>query len=125
MKNLGAVEMECPYCGKKIIGVSEKQAQHLFKIHVFSRHKQLIEPSGEERKLVDFISSLPMEIVSALRDEKKQRLILDVLEGRVKTFKYLSKKPSWEEILKKAKKFGMGKSELITYCLNYWYEEMK
>jgi hypothetical protein len=57
-----------------------------------------------------------------LEDEDKRKLVVDVLEGKVKTFKYLNDKPSWAEVSEKMKRFGIRKNEAISELLKNWYE---
>jgi hypothetical protein len=95
------------------------------RVHQYTKHLQYETPSEEDKKLLSLISSLPKPIVEALNDENKRKLILDVLEGRLKTFKYLNQKPSWAEVLDIAEKMGYKKSELISEALENWFVEVK
>jgi rRNA pseudouridine-1189 N-methylase Emg1 (Nep1/Mra1 family) len=92
---------------------------------MYVQHLQYEIPSEEDKKLLSLIKSLPKPITEALNNENKRKLILDVLEGRLKTFKYLNQKPSWAEVLDMAKKMGYKKSELISEALENWFVEVK
>jgi oligoribonuclease NrnB/cAMP/cGMP phosphodiesterase (DHH superfamily) len=115
--------LKCPKCGKEITGLTEKHAQRLLNVHMYVQHLQYEIPSEEDKKLLSLIKSLPKPIVEALNNENKRKLILGVLEGKVKTFKYLNDKPSWAEVLEKMKRFGIGRNETISELLKNWYEE--
>jgi hypothetical protein len=62
-------------------------------------------------------------ILKALKDEKKKKIILDVLNGNVKIFRYVNIYPSWLEFLKKVKEFEYTKDELISELIHDWYIE--
>jgi hypothetical protein len=79
----------------------------------------IVESKGVP-KLLDIEDS----IIKALNDEVKRKLILDVLNGSVKTFKYINAYPSWKDFLKKAKILGYTKDELISELIFDWYAEV-
>jgi hypothetical protein len=122
---LGAIILKCAICGKEIVGMSQSHAERLLRVHKYVKHLQQGEVSEKDKKLLSLISSLPKPIVEALNNENKRKLILGVLEGKVKTFKYLNQKPSWAEVLDMAKKMGYNKSELISEALENWFVEVK
>jgi hypothetical protein len=105
--------------------MTEKHAERLLRVHMYTKHLQYETPNEEDKKLLSLIKSLPKPITEALNNENKRKLILDVLEGRVKTFKYLSQNPSWEAILRMAEKTGYNKNELITEALQGWFIEVQ
>jgi hypothetical protein len=117
--------LKCPKCGKEITGLTEKHAQRLLNVHMYVQHLQYEIPSEEDKELMSLIKSLPKPIIEALNNENKRKLILSVLEGRVKTFKYLNQKPSWAEVLDLAEKIGYKKSALISELLQDWFFEVK
>jgi hypothetical protein len=120
---LGAVNLKCPVCGKEITGMTEKHARRLLNVHMYVKHLQYETLSDEDKKLTKLVKSLPKPIIEALNNESKRKLVLDVLEGRVKTFAYLNQSPTWEEVLKKFKELGVEKSEAISELLKEWYEQ--
>jgi hypothetical protein len=122
---LGAVTLKCEICGKEITGMSQGHAARLLRVHQYVAHLQYETPSDEDKALLNILKTLPNVIVNALKDENKRQVILNVLEGRVKTFKYLNDKPSWTEILEFAEKMGYKKSELISELLQDWFFEVK
>lgn len=120
---MGAVNLKCPVCGKEITGMTEKHAQRLLSVHMYVKHLQYETLNEEDKKLIKFVKSLPKQIIEALNNESKRKLVLDVLEGRVKTFAYLNQSPTWEEVLRKFKELGVEKSEAISELLKEWYEQ--
>jgi hypothetical protein len=117
------VKAKCNVCGKEIVGLSQKHVDHLMRVHKYTVHLLQNEISNEDKELLNLIKSLPKPIIEALNNENKRKLILDVLEGRVKTFKYLSQNPSWEVILRMGEKMGYNKDELISEALEDWFFE--
>jgi len=119
------VKAKCNVCGKEIVGLSQKHVDHLMRVHKYTVHLLQNEISNEDKELLNLIKSLPKPIVEALNNENKRKLILNVLEGKLKTFKYLNQKPSWAEVLDIAEKMGYKKSELISEALENWFVEVK
>ena len=119
------VKAKCNVCGKEIVGLSQKHVDHLMRVHKYTVHLLQNEISNEDKELLNLIKSLPKPIVEALNNENKRKLILNVLEGKLKTFKYLNQKPSWAEVLDLAEKMGYKKSELISEALENWFVEVK
>jgi len=120
-----AVTLKCERCGKEITGMSQNHAERMLRVHQYVAHLQYETPSDEDKALLNVLKTLPNVIVNALKDENKRQVILNVLEGRLKTFKYLNEKPSWTEILEFAEKLGYNKNELISELLQDWFFEAK
>jgi hypothetical protein len=120
-----AVTLKCELCGKEIVGMSEGHAERLLRVHRYTKHLQQKELRKEDEEMLTLLKSMPRDVVNSLLDEDKRKLIVAVLEGKVKTFKYLNDKPSWQEILDLAEKMGYSKSELISEVLADWFDEAK
>jgi hypothetical protein len=116
--------LKCPTCGKEITGLTEKHAQRLLNVHMYVQHLQYETPSEEDKKLLSLIKSLPKPIIEALNNENKRKLVVAILSGELKTFKYLNQKPTWQELLKLAEVMDYNKNEMISEALQNWFLEV-
>ena len=118
---------------KKLLNIDRDVFKKLFvlKSQITFERKEKITWDEFFSMLVDIVEGkgvkpqydIDERILEALRDEKMKKIILDVLNGNVKIFKYVNRSPSWSEVMKKAKELGYMKDELISELIHDWYME--
>jgi hypothetical protein len=119
---------------RKILNINQNVFKRIFALKslITVERKEKITWDEFFNLLIDIIESkgvpklldIEDKIINALNDKDKRKLILDVLNGNLKTFRYLNKHPSWKDFLKKAKILGYTKDELISELIQDWYIEV-
>jgi hypothetical protein len=72
---MAAITLKCEICGKEIIGMSQKHAERLFRVHKYVKHEQKPEPklSDQEKEI--------LTLFRGMADEGRKLGALEILKG--------------------------------------------